>query len=304
MLRRNPPARSYAQPLQQMMDDIARGHTFTLALQATGGWLPDFDIALLHAGEQTGRLDASFRHLSAYYFDRARMARVLISQLLYPVGLIHFAVFIFMIVLPWAAGGMNFDAGLVWLFVKAGLLLLPLYLGTALLIYIFQSKHGEAWQAVVENILHPIPLLGSARHFLALARLAAALEALISSGVTIVEAWQLAANACGSPAIRRIVAGWRPQLALGQTPAQIVHETRRFPEMFSNLYTSGEVSGKLDESLRNLGKYYQEEGTRKLQTIASLLPKAIYLIVMLVIAYNVIKFYTGYFKQIQDAGGF
>ena len=42
-----------------------------------------------------------------------------------------------------------------------------------------QSKHGETWRATIEAILHPIPMLGTARHYLALARLATALEALI-----------------------------------------------------------------------------------------------------------------------------
>jgi len=32
-------------------------------------------------------------------------------------------------------------------------------------------------------------MLGTARHYLALARLASALEALIAAGVTIIEAW-------------------------------------------------------------------------------------------------------------------
>jgi len=74
--------------------------------------------------------------------------------------------------------------------------------------------------------------------------------------------------------------------------------------MFANLYASGEVSGKLDESLGRLRQYYQEEGTRKLHAVAQWTPRIIYLLVALMIAYRVIQYWTGYFKQIQDAGGF
>lgn len=285
------PARSFRAPVQQIVSDLHSGATFHDALTRTGNWMPEFDIALLGAAEKSGRLDAVLRSLSEYYSNRARMMKQMISQLIYPVGLIHFAVFVFMIVLPFASS--QFNASLFLLFAKAALALSPLYLVTGLLIYAMQGKHGEKWRAMIEAILHPIPLLGTARHYLALARLATALEALISAGVTIIEAWELAANASGSPAIRRIVLTWKPQLAAGRTPAEILSANPRFPEMFSNLYTTGEISGKLDESLRRLRQHYEEEGSRKLKTVAELVPRAIYFAVVLAIAYNIIKFYSG-----------
>ncbi|MCX6894576.1 MAG: type II secretion system F family protein [Verrucomicrobia bacterium] len=303
-VKRNPPARSFREPLQQMLNEIAKGRTFTQAAANTGDWLPEFDLALLRAGETTGRLDACFRDLADYYNERARLTKQMLGQLFYPVALIHFAAFVFLIILPFAASGMNCDAHLAWLFLRAALVLSPLYLGTVLLVYSLQSKHGEQWRATIEAILHPLPMLGTARHYLALARLATALEALLAAGVNIIEAWELAANASGSPALRKIVSAWKPPLAAGRTPAELLRDTARFPDMFSNLYTTGEVSGKLEESLGSLRRYYNEEGSRKLQTLASLMPKLVYLVVALVIAYNVINFYTGYFKQIDDASHF
>jgi type II secretory pathway component PulF len=74
--------------------------------------------------------------------------------------------------------------------------------------------------------------------------------------------------------------------------------------LFANLYQTGEISGKLDESLHRLQQIYQEDGTRKLHAVAQWTPRAIYLAVALIIAWRVVQFWTGYFKQIQDAGGF
>ena len=202
-MSRSAPAPSFRAPLQRVVDELNKGSTFHDALVRAANWLPEFDIALLGAAEQSGRLDAVFRSLAEYYTHRARTAKQMIAQLIYPVGLVHFAVFVFMIVLPFAAS--QFNASLFLLFAKAALALSPLYLVTALLIYTMQSKHGEKWRAAIEAVLHPIPLLGTARHYLVLARLSTALEALISAGVTIIEAWELAANASGSPALRRIV---------------------------------------------------------------------------------------------------
>ncbi len=297
-LKRNPPARSFREPIQRLLDQIAQGRTFTESLQHAHGWLPAFDIALIEAGERSGRLDACFRLLADYYNDRARIAKQVVSQLAYPVGLIHFAAFIFLIVLPFA--GSQFSASLFLLFAKTALILSPLYLVTFFLIYATQSKHGEGWRAWIEALLHPVPILGTARRYLALSRLAAALEALISAGVNIIDAWDLAATASGSPALRRAVAAWKPQVIAGKTPADVVNNSSKFPEMFANLYATGEISGQLDDSLKRLHKYYNEEGTRKLHAFAQWTPRLVYLIVLLVIAYKIIQFYMGYFNQLSN----
>lgn len=288
-LQRNPPSAAFREPLQCFLDGLADGRPVAESLRATG-WLPDFDLALIEAGERSGRLDACFRLLADYYNDRASVAKQIISQLIYPAFLIHFAVLIFLIVLPFAAS--QFSASLPWLFAKAVLFLSPIYLVTALAIYAGQSRHGESWRASLENLLHPVPLLGSGRRALALARLALALEALISAGVNIIEAWDIAAAASGSPALRRAVASWQPQFTAGRTPAELVHATPVFPETFANLYHSGEISGKLDETLRRLHAFYQEDGAHKLRLVAQWLPRAIYFLVVLFIAYFIIQFFN------------
>ncbi len=54
------------------------------------------------------------------------------------------------------------------------------------------SRRGEAWRAIAESIFQMIPLLGTALKYLALARLASALDALTNAGVSVVKSWELA----------------------------------------------------------------------------------------------------------------
>ena len=174
------------------------------AVAQMGGWMPAFDVALVNAGDRSGRLDACFKLLAGYYEERSQMARKVISDLLYPVFLFHFAVFVFSF-LDFLKPG----HGLVrfWLVVLG--ILIPVYAAAGFLIFAGQGRHGEKWRSVVENILRRIPLLGTARRCLALARLAAALEALLNAGVIITSAWELAVAASGSPALGRAVRGWK-----------------------------------------------------------------------------------------------
>jgi len=296
-IRRSPPSPSYREPLQGLLSELAKGATVSEALSRLD-WLPAFDQALIGAGEKSGRLDTCFRMLANYYSDRARLIRQVISQLIYPLALLHFAAFIFLIVLPFAHS--QFNASLPWLFARAVLVLSPLYVATVLLVYVTQGRHGESWRAWIESILRVVPVLGTARRYLALSRLAAALEALISAGVNIFDAWELAAAASGSPALRRAVADWRPEVTAGQMPSEAVRASRRFPETFANLYASGEISGKLDESLRNLHRLYGDDGARKLQNFAQITTRSVYLLVVLVIAYQILQFYMGLYGPHSD----
>jgi len=297
MLSRNPPARSFREPIKEMIVEITQGATVADALQHIGRWVPSFDIALVRAAEQSGRLDAVFKLLATYYDERAALLRQVISDLLYPVFVFHMAIFVFPFV-DWFAH----SPSLFSLFMRTFGILIPIYGGIFLMIYASQGRRGAKWRSIFERITKFVPLLGAARRDLALARLAASLEALINAGMTIIEAWEMAAAASGSPALYETVAAWKPQLVAGQTPAEAVTAApSQFPEMFANLYSSGEISGQLDESLRRLHAYYQEEGTTKLRILSKWVPQFIYLCVAGLVAFKVISFYTGYFKEINNA---
>jgi type II secretory pathway component PulF len=217
--RRNPPSRRFRHPIGQILESLTLGSTFADALSAAGSWIPAFDAALLRAGEQSGRLPATFRQLAEHYETNARLLRQMLSGLIYPALLFHMAVFIFP--LPDLFRSWNVAAYLI----KTIGVLIPVYLAGGFIVYAMQGEHGEVWRSQVERVLRRIPLLGKARKNLCLARLASALEALISAGVSIVEAWPLAANASGSPALRRVVLKWRPMLEMGQTPSEALSQT-------------------------------------------------------------------------------
>jgi type II secretory pathway component PulF len=293
-LKRNPPDRALRPKISEWLDHLGQGLTVAQAVQRMGQWMPSFDLALIEAGEQSGRLDACFKLLALHYQERARMVKQAISDLLYPMFILHMAVFIFPFIEFFKTGN------LTRFFLTVFCMLAPLYAGVFLLIFACQGRHGESWRAILERMFRPIPVLGTARRDLALARLASALEALLNAGVPIIGAWELAATASGSPALRRSVQAWRPRLEQGSTPAELVSESEQFPTVFSSLYHTGEISGQLDQTLNRLHALFQEEGTRRMRLVARWGPQIVYFAVAIYIAFRVIGFYMGYFKEIGD----
>jgi type II secretory pathway component PulF len=55
VLRRSPPNRRLGAVAEQLIKGMSQGATFTDAMQMTGRHLPEFDIALIEAGESSGR---------------------------------------------------------------------------------------------------------------------------------------------------------------------------------------------------------------------------------------------------------
>src|SRR2546423_3744148 len=247
MVQRAPPSRSFHEPLSRLIKRVNQGGTVAESMLGLGSWLPSFDLALIQAAETSGRLPECFRLLAHYYNERAQLARRVLADLAYPGFLVALAILIFP---PARLTGLVLDGDFFGFFAPKLMTVVPAGLCVFLGMLACQGSRGEIWRSNIERGLRWIPMLGSARRHLALARLSAALEALISAGVSIFDSWELAAAASGSPALRRAVHGWHSPLRPGETPADLLARTSEFPELFANLYHTGEVSGQLDDTLR------------------------------------------------------
>ncbi len=300
----SPSIRASRKTFLELIQHLQSGLTFSESMTKVQGWMPEFDVALLSVGEGSGRLDASFKLLANYYAVRAKIIRDTIAGLVITTATLH----VFLLVFPlglwiaFAQGILNNDyvRCLPFLVEKAAVFGV-LYGVVFSLIYACQGKRGERWRSLVESFMGPIPLLGTARKYLALSRLASALEALTGAGVSIVKSWELAGAASSSSRLQREISGWKGRLESGATPADLVNQSRCFPQIFANLYRTAEQSGKLDDALARLHTYFQEEGFRTLRFFTRLLNGTIYGLVVLLVAYFVIRFWLNYFGQISAA---
>jgi type II secretory pathway component PulF len=294
-LQSHPPSQSLRKPITQLLEQLQEGHTVSESLLRIGKWIPSFDLALIDAGERSGRLDACFKLLAIYYRERAQMMRQMISDMAYPAFVLNVAIVIFPFVEFVRTG--NFTRFVLMILAFA----IPIYGVVFLIVYACQGRHGESWRSAIENILRPVPILGTARQDLALARLSTALESLLNAAVPIVTAWELAATASGSPDLARTVQGWKEPLQNGSTFSELVAKSGKFPDLFSNLYHTGEVSGTTDQTLIRLHNLYQTEGLRRMKALSQWTPKIVYFGIMLFIAWKIIAFYTDYFAEVNQA---
>ena len=287
--------RAYQRRLQSWREAIGRGETFGEAVAHSKGEVPDFDLALLYAGENSGRLDDCFRLLSEYYKQRSDNIRESRGIIAYPAFVFHAAVFI----IPFPG---LFQTGNVLAYLSSTLgILVPVYLLLFALSWAFNGTRGLAWRRMIEAAVRFVPFLGAALKSLAISRFCLALEALLNAGVSVSNAWVTASQASGSPALQAEVKSFPEAMDQGFTPSEWLETASFFPDLFKMSYTNGETSGRLDENLTRLRKVYDEEGNRKLKTFSQWLPRLVYFGIIVVLGYYIISFWTGYYDSVLDS---
>jgi type IV pilus assembly protein PilC len=301
MASRHPEMRNSRLTIDQLTKSMESGFTFTESMTRVHGWMPEFDVALLTVGEEAGRLDQSLRTLATFYEYRAKIIHDTIAGLVVTVATLHVFILVFPIsyLQSFAVGlfNQNFALCLPFLLEKAAVFGI-LYFTVFFFIFACQGQRGEGWRSVVETIFNFVPILRTARKYLALSRLAAALGASTRSGVSIVSGWELASAAGGSPRLRRIISDWQPYINSGTTHGELINQDGYFPEMFGNFYFTGEQSGRLDEALDKLQVYYQDEGFRLLRWFTKVLNGFIYGGVAALVGYEVIMFWKHYYENL------
>lgn len=301
MASRHPEMRNSRRTVDELMQSMQSGLTFTESMSRVHGWMPEFDVALLTVGEEAGRLDQSLRTLATFYEFRAKIIHDTIAGLVVTIMTLHVFILVFPITYlqEFAMGlfNQNYQLCIPFILEKAAVFGI-LYLTVFFFIFACQGQRGEGWRSFVETVFNFVPILRTARRYLALSRLAAALGASTRSGVSIVSGWELASAAGGSPRLKRIISDWQPYVNSGTTHGELINQDGFFPEMFGNFYFTGEQSGRLDEALDKLQLYYQDEGFRLLRWFTKVMNGTIYGTVVVLVAWNVIRFYTGYFNSI------
>jgi len=293
----SPPDPASGRVAQRLLDQIDHQATWAEAFQSVRGWAPPFDLALIDAGERSGRLDEAFDTLARHHRRRAENLRRVVQSAAYPLFVLHVAAFV--IPLPALVAGGTFAGYLL----KSVGVLVSTYSLVGAVVWALSGQRNEGWRSLVERLVLRVPLLGAARSALALGRLAGSLESLITAGVLVTEAWPLAARASGSPLLTRVVARWPPLLDGGQTPAELVAESGPFPDTFVSSYATGEIAGQLDEQLRWLAKHYEEEGFEKLHQLAVVVPVLGYGLVAGWIVLYIFSMFLNYMTIINDLLG-
>jgi type II secretory pathway component PulF len=257
------------------------------------GHVSDLELGLIEAGERGGRLEESCDHLAEYFELRQKSISKAIGALIYPLILAHLGALV--PDLSRALGG----EGLAGAFGGAPWRILGLWiiLGVLFLIAITWLKIARTSESA-DRLMGAIPLVDATRRHWALARFAQVMRTGLMASLRISEVLELAGAASQSAVLRASASRASVQVRQGNTLTASMRIAGGFPSQFVNAVEMAEHAGTLDIEMSRWMKAEMEMAARTQDRLAEWMPRLIYVVVVLWIAYRIITAFTGYFGKL------
>jgi type II secretory pathway component PulF len=292
----------------QISHAINQGETLRDALAGMGEFFPVLFREMVAVGEQTGRLDSIFKQLSLHYQERLTLRRQFWAAISWPmieligaVAIIGFLIWISGII---RQSNPDFDPLGCGLYGNQGL---AIYLGSIIiiatilrLIFLAIGK-GLAWARPIQRIVMKLPVLGNVLDTLALARLAWSLSLTVDAGMDIRRALRLSLASTNNAKYTDHIDAIDAEIENGSSIFEAFMQAGCFPAEFLDTTAVGEQTGKLDESMANLSRQYQEQATYALKTLNKLAAFLVWLIIASLIVTMIFRLFFSYFGALNQA---
>ena len=116
-----------------------------------------------------------------------------------------------------------------------------------------------------------IPIFGKLILMLSISRFSRTLATLLSSGVALLTAMDIVSNVLGNAALEKVVTDAIGSIREGQSIAEPLKRSGRFPPIVTHMIAVGEKSGELETMLENVAKAYDTQVDTRVQALTSLL---------------------------------
>jgi type II secretory pathway component PulF len=287
--------------LQKIIGEIASkvegGEALSAAITGYPSLFNDMYVNLVHSGELSGSLDESLVYLADQVEKDYDLRSKIIGALTYPafilgaLVIVGFLMFIFVLPpmialltesnvdLPFTTKILVFTTTVMqsWWWLIAAIIIgimvgVKLYIGTPPGRYLFD------WFKLRMPIFKKLAL------DIYMARFARNLSTLIAGGIPIVKALDAVADIVGNAVYREILFQTSTDVKNGKGIAQSLSDHSEFPAIISQMIQIGETTGKLQDILDKLAKFYEKEVEGLLKILTTLIEPIIMMMLGLAVA--------------------
>ena len=280
----------------QIKNDVSQGQTLSSALAKNPKYFDKLYVSMVKAGEASGSLDVVLVRLAKSKEDSEELKGRVKGAMIYPIivivvsftivyGLMSFVVPRF--VEMFAGAGMEMPA-LTQVVINISavmakfwhVILVAVVGGIFLLIKTVKSPKGKE---KFDKFILKIPMIGSLLRKVAVARFTRTMATLLSSGVPILLAFDIASETSGNTVISKAVVLARNSIKEGNTIAKPLEQSGEFPVMVTQMIEVGEESGTITEMLNKISDFMETDIKQGIQgLVAAMEPLAIVIMAVLV----------------------
>lgn len=264
--------------------EVNAGASFAKALSGFPREFPDIYVAVVAAGEQSGKLAVVLERLAEDLEERQALNARLFAATLYPaivtVAALAIVILLMTYVVPQVASvfaGTKRSLPLLTVvmlafsdFLRSWGLALVLATGAAVAL-LRLALRGEEFRARFDAAWLRLPLLGRFARSYNAARFAGTLAMLASAGVPILKALQTSAETLGNRAMRADALDALVLVREGAPLASALAQKKRFPALLTMFARLGEQTGQLPAMLQRAAAQLSTEVQRRALHLATIL---------------------------------
>jgi len=278
--------------LEDVVENVERGISLSTAFSKHLGIFDRVVIAVVRAGESSGTLARVLSDLAKELEREASFTSELYSALAYPVFVFSAMIivgFIMMVKvipqleeifseagaqLPWATRAViavsHALAGYWYLFIIL-----------AIIVYLIVKGWlaTDAGKLIWAKMRLKIPIVKGLEENVNMLRLSCIFSLLIRTGIPIVDGIRIVSDVVSNEVYKRALDKTAADVERGVPMSVPIGKSGVFPAMIGQMISVGEQTGKLEDVLDNLGKYYQAEVSRLLKTISALIEPVLIVVV-------------------------
>ncbi|MEY2641056.1 MAG: hypothetical protein RL150_449 [Candidatus Parcubacteria bacterium] len=273
-----------ARKLSEIVSDLQGGSSISNAMEKHKDVFSSFYIAMVRAGEESGRLDEVLLFLADYLDRTYEVTSKAKNALIYPAFVIStfFIVMILMLtlVIP-KISQILIDSGqevpiytqivigLSNFFVNYGI-----YLFFGVIIGVFaliRFQKTPAGRESFDRFKLEIPYVGKLYRMLYLSRLADNMNTMLASGIPMVKTLELTESVVDNQIFLTAIRGATEDVKGGSSVSDAFARHEDFPNILIQMIKVGEETGNLGEILSTLAKFYRREVTNSVDTLVDLI---------------------------------
>jgi type IV pilus assembly protein PilC len=309
ILRRSVPNQTFKAVLDDVYERVRAGTSLSEAFEAHATLFPGVYTASLMAGEKSGNLDNVLRRFIAYVKIIGNVRRKTMSALMYPIilmGLSIIVVIVIMVKVVPAFADFYGDFGAELPAITRVLIAMSDAIRNHLLWIVLAAIGGGVafwrWFKVpgqrlrLHAAMMRAPFIGGTVTKFATSQLARTLATLLSGGIPLVTALDVASRAVGNRAMAQHVGVVTQQVREGQPLAVALNARGVFPDVAVKMVEVGEATGALQDMLNALADFYDEDIETTLGRFVTLVEPLMLVIMGLVIAVLLLALYMPVFQ--------
>lgn len=258
--------------IKGVAEDVSTGMGVADAFQKREPNLPVTFIETIRAGEESGTLDDSFEKMYVYLGKKASTKDKVVSALTYPLLVIAVAIVVIAIIMivaipkfttAFASLGTELPLptrmiiALSGFFTHAWWIILIIIVGLIVGLKVFERDPAN--KAYTDSIRLKLPIIGSVNKMNACSEFANTLSTMLSAGLPAIRAIEITAKAISNSYIGSKIAEVTSDLSTGMRIADSVRSKQVFPPLLTEMVAVGEETGEIEQTLRVVGDYYDNE---------------------------------------------